>query len=331
MHDTLPVIFACVLVLGIAIYVCLDGMDLGIGILYLVAPLEADRDLMIATVEPVWDGNETWLVLGAMILFAGFPTALAVLLPALYLPIIVMLFSLVLRGISFEFRGRAVRSKRAWDYIFSLASVVATLCQGLVLGTFVGGGIIPGHAEAFGFLSWFSAATSLGLVAGYALLGATWLIWRTGGSAQTFAREIARPCMLAVAAFIVLMGVWTPLAQADVAARWFALPSVAGLVVTLSITVLTWFFLWRSIWGPRELLPYLLTIAIFGLGLIGLCATVYPYAIPHHLTLWEAASRPETLEVTGIGLAICLPLVIAYLSFSYWIFKGKVTTTGDYS
>ena len=331
MHDALPVVFACILVLGIGIYVCLDGMDLGIGILYLVAPLEADRDLMIATVEPVWDGNETWLVLGAMILYAGFPGALAVLLPALYLPIIAMLFALVLRGISFEFRGRAERSKRAWDFIFSIASVCAAACQGLILGTYVGGGIVPGHVEAFGFVSWFSVATAIGLVAGYALLGSTWLIWRTGGSAQTFAREIARPCMLAVAVFIVLVGVWTPLAQADIAARWFALPNIVVLVAVLLVTVVAWIALWRSIWAGRELLPYLLAIALFALGIAGLCATVYPYAIPHHLTLWQAASRPETLAFTGIGLAICLPLVIAYLSFSYWIFRGKVTTTGDYS
>ena len=331
MHDALPLVFACLLVTGIGIYVCLDGMDLGIGILYLVAPREADRDLMIATVEPVWDGNETWLVLGAMILYAGFPAALAILLPALYLPILGMLFSLVLRGIAFEFRGRAVRSKRTWDFIFSLASVSATICQGLVLGTYVGGGIVPGQTDSFAFVSWFSAAAAVGLVAGYALLGSTWLIWRTSGSTQTFARKMARPCLLAVAAFIILVGVWTPLAQADIAARWFGLPGAVVLVAAVIATAATGTFLWRSIWGERELLPYLLAIALFGLGLLGLCATEYPYAIPHYLTVWQAASRPATLAITGIGLAICLPFVIAYLSFSYWIFRGKVTTTGDYS
>ena len=331
MHDVLPILFACVLVAAIAIYVCLDGMDLGIGILYLLAPEEADRNLMMSTIEAVWDGNETWLVLGAMVLYAGFPVALAALLPALYLPVVAMLIALVIRGISFAFRARAVRSKRAWDFIFSLASLGAAICQGLILGAYVGGAVVPGHVTPFAFISWFSAVTAMGLVGGYALLGSTWLVWRTGGSTQTFARKIIRPCLLAVAVFIVVVSVWTPLAQQEIADRWVSWPNAVFLALVPAATVIAWVTLWRSIRGHRDMLPYVLAISIFGLGLIGLCVSLYPYAVPGQLTIWQAASRPGTLAVTGIGLAICLPVVIAYLSFSYWVFRGKVTSKGDYS
>jgi len=330
MVETLPLVFAAVLVAAIAIYVCLDGMDLGIGIVFLFAPREADRDLMMATIEPVWDGNETWLVLGAMVLFAGFPTALAALLPALYVPLMAMLFCLVLRGIAFEFRGHAERSRRLWNIIFSIASLGAALCQGLVLGTYVGGVIVPGQTDTFAFLSWFSIVTALGLAGGYALLGATWLVWRTAGSTQVFAREIAQPALLCVALFIGVVSVWTPVAQPLVAARWFSWPAIGYLAPVPVLTALAWFGVWRTLWRPRDHLPYMLAVALFMLGLIGLCVSIYPYAVPGHLTLWDAASRPATLALTGIGLLICLPVIGGYMVFSYWVFRGKVTSAKGY-
>jgi len=330
MHDALPAVFAAILVLGIGIYVSLDGMDLGIGIVYLLAPRERDRDLMISTVGPVWDGNETWLVLGAVILYAAFPAALHVLLPALYLPLVVMLLALVLRGIAFEFRPNAVRSKRAWDVIFALASLAATLCQGLVLGTYIGVDFTPGRPTTFAFLSWFSVATAVGLVAGYALLGSAWLVWRLSGEPQAFARRLLRPCAIVVALFIVLVSVWTPLAHGDIATRWFSWPNIGFLAPIPVATVLVWVALWKTRDSRFDGLPYLLSVLLFWLGLIGLGVSVFPYAVPHRLTIWEAASRPGTLTVTGIGLAFWLPVVMSYLAFSYWTFRGKVRQVDAY-
>ena len=329
MAHWLPQIFALVAVFAIAAYVCLDGMDLGVGILYLFAPRDADRDLMMESIEPVWDGNETWLVLGAMVLLVGFPNALAILLPALYLPLFVMLLCLVLRGVAFEFRGPARRSRFAWDLTFAVSSFLAAGCQGLVLGTYIGGEISAVGTSTFAFLSCFSALTAIGLIAGYALLGATWVFWRTQGSTQVFAREIARPALLGVGLFIAVVSIWTPIAQPSIAERWFSLSNLIYLVWIPLLTASVWLAIWRALQGTRDVVPFVLAIAIFVLCLLGLCFSVYPFAVPRHMTIWQASSEPETMVFAGIGLAICLPIVVGYLTLSYWIFRGKVTTSSS--
>jgi cytochrome d ubiquinol oxidase subunit II len=325
MAHWLPLAFALVAVFAIAAYVCLDGMDLGVGILYLFAPRDADRQLMMESIEPIWDGNETWLVLGAMVLLVGFPNALAVILPALYLPLVLMLLCLVLRGVAFEFRGPAHRSRFAWDLIFAASSLIAAGCQGLILGTYVSGAITPVGTPTFAFISWFSLLTAGGLIAGYALLGATWVFWRTQDSTRTFAREIARPALLCVGVFIAAVSIWTPISQPSIAQRWFSHSNLVYLIWIPLLTATAWLAIWRELKGRRDIIPFVLSIAIFVLCLLGLCFSVYPFALPQYMTIWQAASRPDTLMVAGTGLAICLPVVIGYLAFSYWIFRGKVT------
>ena len=322
----LPLIFALIVAFSVALYVLLDGFDLGIGILFLHAPGDEERDAMMNSIAPVWDGNETWLVMGGTLLFAAFPVVYAVVLPALYVPLTIMLFALVFRGVAFEFRFRA-RRRKVWDWAFALGSGVAALMQGLMLGAFIDGlPVTDGKfaGDAFSFFSSFALASGLGVVAGYALLGATWLILRTAGSTQEYARSAARLALLATLASIADVSLWTPLTHPAIAERWFSLPNIAFLwpvpFATLALAVL----IWRAISTPPDWRAFAYSIALSLLAYAGLGISLWPYAIPENVTIWEAAGAPDTLLFVGVGTAIILPLTLAYLAYAHWVFRGKV-------
>ena len=329
----LPLLFAILLAFGIAMYVVMDGFDLGLGVLFPSAPGDADRDAMMNSIAPIWDGNETWLVLGGTLLFAAFPTAYAIMLPAFYVPLVVMLFALIFRGIAFEFRFRAERFRRLWDWSFAAGSAIAGFCQGLVLGGVIDGVAVKDGAFAggpFDFESGFAVACGVGLVTGYTLLGATWLILKTSGATQAFGRRAARPALLLTLLFIALISLWTPLTHEQIAHRWFSLPNVLFLWPVPFVTAITALAIWRTIEGRHEALPFLFSIAIFLLALSGLGVSLFPYAIPWRITLWQAAGSAPTLEFVGVGALIILPITLAYLGYAHWIFRGKVSAEGGY-
>jgi len=327
----LPLAFAFVVAFSVCLYVVLDGLDLGIGILFLFAPSDRDRDTMMNSIGPVWDGNETWLVMGGTLLFAAFPVAYSAALPALYVPLMAMLFALVFRGVAFEFRFRAGRSRLLWDWAFALGSGLAALMQGLMLGAFIDG--IPVRAgqfagTTFSFFSAFTVASGFGVVAGYTLLGATWLIFKTDGTTRNFARAASPSILAATLVFIVIVSIWTPLTHPAIAGRWFSLPNFLFLWPVPFVTGLLALFNWRAMHGERDGLPFLFSIALFLVAYAGLGISIWPYAIPESVTISQAAASADTLQFLGIGTAIVLPITLAYLAYAHWIFRGK--TAGGY-
>ncbi len=334
MAETLPFLFGIAMAFGVAMYVISDGYDLGIGILFLLAPSNADRDVMMNSVAPIWDGNETWLVYGGAVLIAAFPLAYATILPAFYLLIVLMLFGLIFRGVAFEYRFRAAAgARRAWDWAFSGGSALAAFTQGMVLGAYINGipvrnGVFVG--DSYGFLTGFAIATGFGLLAGYALLGATWVIMKTTGGTQAFARRAARSSLLLSLFFLLVISIWTPLTHAHVAHRWFSTPNIYYLWIPPALTVLAAYAIWRALDRGREALPFLLSIALFLLALLGLGISLWPYAVPYSLTLWQAASSPPTLVFLGIGTVVIVPIILAYLGYAHWVFRGKTTAGTGY-
>jgi cytochrome d ubiquinol oxidase subunit II len=327
MEYYLPVIWAAVIGFAAAMYVILDGFDLGIGILFPFAESERERDQMMSSVAPFWDGNETWLVLGGGGLMVAFPLAYSIIMPALYLPVIVMLLALVLRGVAFEFRWIELASKRYWTFAFAAASTLAAFCQGLVLGGLVQGIHVETGAFAGGAFDWatpFAVLCGLGLVAGYGLLGATWLIMKTEGSVATRARAQARLLLLAVLAFMAIVSLWTPLAFERIAMRWFSLPNFLFLWWVPVATLLVAFAAWRGIESGRDALPFMATIALFLLGYLGLVISSFPYLVPPSLTIWQAAAPPATQIFMLMGTLVMLPIILGYVVFVYWIFGGKL-------
>ena len=332
MSDALPLLFGLVVAFGTAMYVIADGFDLGIGILFLLAPGESDRDLMMNSIAPIWDGNETWLVFGGTVLIGAFPLAYGTILPALYLPLVLMLFGLIFRGVAFEYRFRATSARQAWDWAFCGGSVLATFMQGVALGAYIDGIPVTDGSLAGGFSPWsgFSAATGLGLLAGYALLGATWLVFKTSGTTQAFGRRAARPSLLLSLVFLLIISVWTPLAHQAVAERWFSAPRIFYLWLPPAATLLAAFGIWKKLGQGSELAPFLLSIVLFLLALVGLGISLWPYAIPYSVTLWQAASSTPTLIFLGIGVAIILPITLFYLGYAHWVFRGKASSSGGY-
>jgi len=321
-----PLLFAALAAFCVTVYVLADGFDLGVGIIFLVAPRDADRDLMMASIEPVWDANETWLVMGGTLLIAAFPPGYYVLLPAFYLPIMFMLFALIFRGIAFEFRLQATRFRFIWDIAFSAGSILATLCQGMILGGLIGGvpvedGMFAGGP--FSFLSLLGLLCGVGLVGGYALLGAGWLIWKTDGATQVFAREIAHAALILTAAMMLLVSAWSALTVPEVAARWFAWPNLLFLAPVPLVTAGVLAAIWSGIWDGAELRTFLLALVVFALGLAGLVVSLWPYVVPRHVTVWDGIADPQTLAFIAVGLVIVLPIVLAYQAHAYWVFRGK--------
>lgn len=330
----LPLVWAVIIVFAIMMYVVMDGFDLGIGMLFPFFQEKADRDVMMNTVAPVWDGNETWLVLGGAGLLAAFPLAYSVVLTALYLPLAGMLIGLIFRGVAFEFRFKTEAGKRRlWDQAFIAGSYLATFCQGMVLGAFVNGFRMQGQRFIGGPLDWitpFSVFTGVGLVVAYMLLGSTWLLWKTEGRLHDEMRQQTRRWIWALLAAIVVVSLWTALAQPGIAARWFSLPNLLFFApVPLLVGLVMWALL-RALAGGAELAPFLLTLALVFLGYSGLCISVWPNIIPPGISIHEAAGPPQSLGFTLVGALLIIPVILMYTSLAYWVFRGKVRDGDGY-
>ncbi|WP_158818473.1 cytochrome d ubiquinol oxidase subunit II [Methylocapsa sp. S129] len=325
----LPLIWAGLIAFAVLAYVVLDGFDLGVGILFAVEHEDKERDVMVNSIAPMWDGNETWLVLGGGGLFAVFPLAYATIMPALYPVIIAMLLALVFRGVAFEFRFRASspRGRQGWDLAFSLGSTVAALCQGLALGGLLQGVKVENRAYAGGWWDWltgFTVLCGLAVVAGYALLGACWLIWRTEGPLQQRCRRHARTLGVVVLAFIVVVSLWTPMLNPSFFQRWFGWPGVALTApVPLLVALLAWGF-WRGLSLKHDLTPFLCALGWFVLCFAGLGISMYPLIVPPSISIWQAAAPPASQGFLLVGAVVLLPIILAYTGYSYWLFRGKV-------
>jgi cytochrome bd ubiquinol oxidase subunit II len=322
----LPLIWAGIIGVAVAFYVVLDGFDLGIGMLFPFAKDDAERDRMLAAIAPFWDGNETWLVLGGGGLLVAFPRAYAIVMPAFYLPIIVMLLALVFRGVTFEFRPIAQR-KPLWNAAFAAGSTLAGFCQGLILGGLVQGVKIDGGGFAGGPFDWatpFGVICGLGVIAGYALLGATWLMLKTDGDMAECAATKAKVLLVAVIVFMAVVSIFTPMTIPRIAERWFTLPNLFYLSPVPILTVLIAMAEWRWIGQRRQAAPFLATIALFLLGYVGLVISTFPYIVPPDLTIREAAAAPSSQTFMLIGTLVMLPVILAYTALTYWLFRGKV-------
>jgi cytochrome bd ubiquinol oxidase subunit II len=329
----LAVVWSGILAFAIYAYVVLDGFDLGIGMLAPFAATEEEEETMIAAVAPVWDGNETWLVLGGGGLLAAFPLAYSVLLPALYAPIIAMLLALIFRGVAFEFRHRHEGHRRVWTFGFVVGSYVATLAQGVALGAFIQGIAVEGRAYAGGWFDWltpFSAFTGLALVFGYALLGACFLIMKTKGLLQERMFTAALPLGIAVFASVIVVSLWTPFIDPAVAARWFSWPNLALLSPVPLLLLLIALGLFRSLAAGRQAMPFAMATLLFLIAYFGIAVSVYPYVVPRAITVWQAAAPDESLSFLLVGTAVLVPIILAYTGYSYWVFRGKTEPGSGY-
>lgn len=323
----LAVMWAVIIIFGVMMYVVMDGFDLGIGILFPFGRTTEERDVMMNSVAPVWDGNETWLVLGGAGLMAAFPLAYAVVLSALYLPIVFMLFGLILRGVAFEFRFKATHHQRWWDLSFIVGSLAAAFFQGVVLGAFIDGLPVVGRAYAGGPLDWlapFPLFCGLGLVVAYALLGCTWLIMKTEGSLQRRMHDLAMPLVLALLVVTVVVSLWTPLSHADIAARWFTLPNLFWFLPVPLLVVVCAVALVRAVRRNAHYSPFIYTLALIFLGYSGLGISLWPNIIPPSVSIWEAAAPPQSQGFTLVGALFIVPFILMYTAWSYYVFRGKV-------
>jgi cytochrome bd ubiquinol oxidase subunit II len=324
--DLVP-IWTLLLAFTVAYYVLFDGFDLGVGMLYRLAPHAAWRPIIMRSILPVWDGNETWLVLGGLGLLGAFPLAFAIIIPAVYFPIIIMLLALVFRGVAFEFRFKSPLAQRFWDAGFSIGSAVATLAQGVVLGTFIQGFNVSGRQFAGSSLDWvspFAALTAVSLVFGYGLLGAGWLIIKTGGELQAWSRRAARVCLVGVVLAIVAVSIWTPLLNEWVAHRWFSLPNLFWLLPIPVLMALVAISIWLALDGDNEFWPFLGAVLLFLLSFLGIAVSLWPFIVPYHYTLWQAAAVESTQAFLLIGTLLLIPFILVYTAWSYWVFRGKV-------
>ncbi len=320
-------IWAAILGVGVFLYVLLDGFDLGVGILYGFAPDRQSRNLVMNSIAPVWDGNETWLVLGGVALLAAFPLAFAIILPAVYFPMILMLLALVFRGVSFEFRFRDSEHRTFWDHAFCWGSALGAFAQGVVLGAFIQGFEVEGRhfvGRSFDAFTPFSLLTGVALMFGYALLGAGWLVLKTEGPLQDMARRLGRYAFLGVLVAVVAVSLWTPFVHPAIAERWFSWPNIAWLAPVPIVTALVSFAEWRALNNGSEAAPFLWAIALFVLSYLGLAISLFPMIVPYKYTIWQAASSESTQAFLLVGVLVLLPVILLYTAWSYWVFRGKV-------
>ncbi|MHB9834020.1 cytochrome d ubiquinol oxidase subunit II [Paraburkholderia terrae] len=321
------IVWAAIIALGLFIYVVLDGFDLGIGIVFPFFPDEKERDLMMNTVAPVWDGNETWLVLGGAGLFAAFPIVYSTVLSALYLPLVFMLVCLIFRGVSFEIRAKANRTKHLWDLAFIGGSTGAAFFQGIALGAFLQGiPVVDGSfaGDAFDWLTPFSLLTGLGLIVTYALLGCCWLVAKTEGDLQRRLHRVVWPLTIVLLGFIVVVSLWTPLQEPEIAQRWFDAGIFWRLLPVPFLVAICTFFMRRAVRDRHHNTPFMMALGLVLLGYVGLLVSLWPYAIPSSLTLWEAAAPRSSQMFTLVGAAVIIPIIIGYTTMGYWVFRGKV-------
>jgi cytochrome d ubiquinol oxidase subunit II len=329
----LPVVWFFIIGFAVMMYVLLDGFVLGLGILTPFADDEHQRDHMMNTAAPIWDGNETWLVLGGAGLMAAFPRAYAVVLSSLYLPILLMLIALILRGVAFEFRFKAHTSRWVWGVAFNVGSLLTAFAQGVILGSLVEG--IPLHPGKYvhGVFAWFSPfamMTGVAVVFGYALLGATWLVLKTEGRLQRIAFDLTRPLMLVVIGFMLIVSAWLPFLDSALMARWFTGTNFLYLSPVPILTALNAALLWRAVLKDREVQPFVLSLCFFALGFIGLVLGMWPNIVPPDMSIWDAASPPSSQGFVLVGAAFLIPAVLAYTVYSYRVFRGKVAADSGY-
>jgi cytochrome d ubiquinol oxidase subunit II len=335
MDIDITVIWFVIIVFATLMYIVMDGFDLGIGMLFSIVHTPGERDVMVNSVAPVWDGNETWLVLGGAGLFGAFPLAYAVIADALAIPLTMMLIGLIFRGVAFEFRFKATPSHRLfWDYAFAGGSLLATVSQGIVVGAVINGFDIAERRFAGSALDWltpFNVFCGLGLVAAYLLLGTTWLIMKSDGALQERMRKLTRHVLLALLAVIAVVSIWTPLSWQYIAERWFTLPNFYWFVpVPILVTIFS-LWIWRlSSDNTSHARPFILTLGLIFLGFSGLGISLWPYIIPPHITLWDAAAPPASQMFMLVGTLIIIPVILMYTAWSYYVFRGKVSDGEGY-
>ena len=329
----LSFIWAGIIAFAVLAYVVLDGFDLGVGILFPLFPERADRDQMTNSIAPVWDGNETWLVLGGGGLMAVFPLAYATVLPALYVPIILMLLGLIFRGVAFEFRFRTKRWRPVWDWGFALGSITAGFMQGIALGALVQGIKITDRRYAGGWWDWltpFSVTTGIAVVVGYSLLGACWLNLKTSGALQTKARRLAGYAAIGTLALIGAVSLWTPFLDPIYFTRWFQWPTAYFSAVVPLLLAACAFGLWHGLTTDKHLQPFLSALGLFVLSFAGIGISFYPYIVPGALTIRDAAAPDSSLEFLLVGAVVLVPVILGYTAYAYWVFRGKVDPNEGY-
>jgi cytochrome bd ubiquinol oxidase subunit II len=329
----LATVWAFIIAFAVFVYVVMDGFDLGLGILFPLFPAKADRDIIMNTVAPVWDGNETWLVLGGGGMMAAFPLAYSVLMPALYTPLIAMLIGLIFRGVAFEFRWRAQGARNRWDLAFAGGSWIAALAQGIALGAILQGIQVEGRHYAGGWWDWltpFSILTGVSLVVGYALLGATWLVLKTEGALRDRAYHLCWYLLFAMLAAIGTVSIATPFLHIQYAQRWFTWPNVvltAPVPIAVAAVAVA---LLRALANKQDSQPFYLVLALFALSYAGLGISMYPYIVPQSITIWQAAAPENSQLFMLVGVAILIPLILGYTAWAYWVFRGKVRAGSGY-
>ena len=331
MELDLPLIWAFIIAFSVFAYVVMDGFDLGIGILFPGFAVGEERDSAMNSIAPVWDGNETWLVLGGGGLFAAFPLAYAIVLPATYPLVIAMLLGLVFRGVAFEFRWRDPAHRPLWDLAFTGGSFVAAMTQGMILGALLQGIEIDGRSYDGSWWNWltpYTLLTGLGTVAGYALLGSTWLIWKLEGPAQEHARHMAFRAAIVTLALLAAVSLYTVFLEQQYFDRWFSMPSVLFAANVPLLTAIITFLLFRGLAKGWEAAPFWLSLALFLLGMAGLGVSMFPYIVPDEVTIWDAAAPERSQSFMLVGVAITMPLILAYTAWAYWVFRGKVGHEG---
>jgi cytochrome d ubiquinol oxidase subunit II len=325
--SALVLIWTCILGLAVFLYVLLDGFDLGVGMLFGLARTTAQRNTLMNSIAPVWDGNETWLILGGIGLLAAFPLAFAIIMPAIYFPIGIMLLALVFRGVAFEFRYRDLERKTFWDHGFAFGSAVATFAQGIVLGAYVQGFNVQGRqfvGSSFDCFTPFSVFTGVALMCGYVLLGAAWLIIKTQGDLQEYARRFGQLALLGMILCTLIVSLWTPALDPEIRRRWLSIPNAYYLAPVPLLTIFLSISAWRSFGDQRsEFAPFFWSIGLFLLAYLGVVISLWPMVVPHRYSLWEAASSPQTQKFLLVGTVILLPIILSYIGWSYRVFRGK--------
>ena len=329
----LPLIWFGLLVTALFLYVMLDGFDLGVGILFPFAPSDECRDRMMNSIAPFWDGNETWLVLSGGGLFAAFPLAYAILMPALYMPVILMLLGLIFRGVAFEFRFKAVKSRFVWDYAFHFGSIVATFMQGMILGAIVKGVQVDGRSFAghpFDWLNAYSFMTGVALLFGYALLGATWLVMKTETITKDWARKCATYVLGYVGVFMGIVSISMPMMNAGVRDLWFSFPNFFYLLPIPLVTAGLFIMIWHDLHRGMETRPFFMSVGVFLMGYLGLGVSLWPWLVPFAITFRQAAAAGTSQSFLLVGIVITLPVILTYTAYCYYVFRGKASREGYY-
>lgn len=330
----LPLIWYALIIVAIFLYIILDGFDLGVGVVFPFAPSDPCRDRMMNSIAPFWDGNETWLVLAGGGLFAAFPLAYAILMPALYIPVIIMLLGLIFRGVAFEFRFKASdRGRVVWDYAFHFGSIAAAFMQGVFIGSVVQGITVNGRQFAGGAFDWlnaYSVMTGVAVVSGYALLGACWLVMKTDGITQVWARKCAAYALGYVGLFLAIVSISMPLMNPAIRALWWSTPNIYYLALIPSTSLVLILLIWRDLYAGREVRPFLCSMGVFFTAYLGLGISLWPYVVPFAVTFRQAAAAAPSQSLLLVGTIILLPGVLGYTAYCYYLFRGKAPCESAY-